>query len=168
MGLLVVGGLITFVLVWFAPQALFINVTVDEPVPVAVAKPSGSPPVVPSSAAASPTVPAPATVAQGSFRSLEHTTTGSALLLRLPDGSLVVRLENLDTSNGPDVRVTLSPLPADRGDRDYGDHLDLGALKGNKGNQNYTVPPGTDVERFRSVVIWCRRFSVGFGVAPLA
>ena len=79
-----------------------------------------------------------------------------------------MRLEELETSNGPDVHITLSPTPANRGDRDYGDYLDLGSLKGNRGNQNYTVPAGTDLTKFRSVVIWCRRFSIGFGVAPIA
>mgnify|MGYP006183142743 CR=1 FL=1 len=44
---------------------------------------------------------------------------------------------------------------------------DLGALKGNKGNQNYRIPNDVDPEQFKSAVIWCRRFTVGFGVAPL-
>jgi hypothetical protein len=159
-------GLVAFVVVWFAPQALFINNTVDEPRPAAAVMPSSSPgssPVSVVTAAAEPQM-----LASGAFHSLEHHTTGTALVLRLADGSMVVRLENLDTSNGPDVHVTLSPVPPDRGDRDYGDHLDLGTLKANRGNQNYAVPAGTDLARFHSVVIWCRRFSVGFGVAPIA
>jgi len=45
--------------------------------------------------------------------------------------------------------------------------IDLGPLKGNRGNQNYAVPAGTDLSKFKSAVIWCRRFLVGFGVAPL-
>jgi hypothetical protein len=28
------------------------------------------------------------------------------------------------------------------------------------GNQNYSVPAGTDLSRFRSVVIWWKRFSM--------
>ena len=120
---------------------------------------------------ASPTITAsaaPTTVSSESFRSLEHGTTGRALILRLGDGSIVVRLEDLDTSNGPDVHVTLSPAPSTAGDRDFGDYLDLGSLKGNRGNQNYGVPAGTDLTLFHSVVIWCKRFSVCFGVAPIA
>ena len=46
--------------------------------------------------------------------------------------------------------------------------IDLGALKGNRGNQNYVIPAGTDLSAFNSAVIWCRRFAVGFGVAPLS
>ena len=157
----VVGAFVSFVLIYFDPQAALINTTVNEPVPV----PAGS---SPSTGTVKSVITAPLTLAHGSFRSLEHNTTGTASLLRLADGSAVLRLENLDTSNGPDVHVTLSPTPPDRGLRDYGDYLELGGLKANHGNQNYPIPAGTDLTRFRSAVIWCRRFSVGFGVAPLS
>ncbi len=64
--------------------------------------------------------------------------------------------------------VYLSRLPAGLGWRDYGrEYLNLGPLKGNIGSQNYTIPTEADLAGFRSVVIWCRRFAVGFGVAPL-
>ena len=60
------------------------------------------------------------------------------------------------------------PATADAGNAALGDGaLDLGPLKGNVGNQNYVVPAGTDLSRYRSVVIWCRRFAVPFGAAPL-
>jgi electron transfer DM13 len=146
------AGIVVFVLVWFQPQKLIIEKTVHEAAPTASA-----------SALASATE-----LASGSFRSLEHPTRGAVHLIRLPDGSSVVRIEALDTSNGPDLRVYLSMHAADRDLHGYGDgYLDLGALKGNRGDQNYRVPAGTDIARFHSVVIWCRRFTVGFGVAPL-
>jgi hypothetical protein len=64
--------------------------------------------------------------------------------------------------------VYLSEIPASDDWHAYGErYLDLGALKGNRGDQNYEIPPGTDLTRFESAVIWCRRFTVGFGVAPL-
>src|SRR5947208_1164660 len=91
-------GLIVFVLVWFQPQKLFIEKTVNEGLPAATVQPTTSP-----SAATE--------IRSGAFRSLEHRTTGRARLLRLVDGSLVLRLEGLDTSNGPDLRVYLSELP---------------------------------------------------------
>lgn len=46
--------------------------------------------------------------------------------------------------------------------------VELGKLKGNLGNQNYTVPAGTDLSQFRSAVLWCQRFSVAFGAADLS
>ena len=151
-------GLGIFVLVWFQPQKLFIEKTVNEAAPIQT-----------PSAAASAAGARSAVLATGPFRSLEHKTTGTVRLLRLDDGSHVLRVEDLDTSNGPVLRVYLSELGPDLGWRDYGKrYLDLGGLKGNRGDQNYRVPAGTDVSKFKSVVIWCSRFSVGFGVAPLA
>jgi hypothetical protein len=160
----VILAAVGFGLYWFSPQALFLSNTVNEPPPaVAVLV---TPPV--TSASATPAVLLPVTVAQGSFRSLEHQTTGQAILLRFSNGTVILRIENLDTSNGPDVHVTLSPDASTTSERDYNSgYLDLGSLKGNKGNQNYLVPAGTDLSRYRSAVIWCKRFSVGFGVAPI-
>ena len=60
------------------------------------------------------------------------------------------------------MHVTLSPALSTGGDRDFATYLDLGSIKGNHGEQNYAVPAGTDIGRYRSVVIWCKRFSVGF------
>ncbi len=82
---------------------------------------------------------------------------------------LTLSLVDLDTSNGPDLRVILSPKPPAADDW-YGfddDAVELGRLKGNRGTQTYDVPDGLDVTTFASVVIWCERFSVGFGGAPL-
>ncbi len=45
--------------------------------------------------------------------------------------------------------------------------MELGRLKGNLGNQNYEIPAGTDLSKYRNAVVWCARFSVGFGVATL-
>jgi len=152
-------GFAVFVVVWFQPQKIFLESTVHEAAPVTSVVPSSS---TQSAAAA-------AEVASGRFRSLEHRTVGRARLIRLSDGSHVLRIENLDTSNGPDLRVYLSELPSNLGWRDYGEkYLELGKLKGNRGDQNYRVPGRVDVTKYQSVVIWCVRFKVGFGVAPLA
>src|SRR6266702_5575555 len=102
-------GLLIFVLVWFQPQKLFLNKIVNEPLPGVIqtageanrnATPGRSPP------------PGLQVVRSGSFRSLEHATTGTAIVLRRPAGRLVLRLERLTTSNGPDLRVYLSHVPA--------------------------------------------------------
>ncbi|TVL90442.1 DM13 domain-containing protein [Streptomyces sp. SAJ15] len=107
-------------------------------------------------------------LATGGFVSHEHGTSGTARTLRLTDGSRVLRLEDLNTSDGPDVRVYLSPRDADAAESGLGEGaVELGKLKGNIGNQNYTVPAGTDLSAFHSAVIWCKRFSVSFGAADL-
>ena len=45
--------------------------------------------------------------------------------------------------------------------------VELGKLKGTDGDQNYEVPNDVDLNKYRAVTIWCRRFSVNFGTAPL-
>jgi Electron transfer DM13 len=159
-------GLIIFVLVWFQPQKLFLNTTVNESVPGTVqTAPAGE---TGPSAAADGSPPGVQVLSSGSFRSLEHATTGKAIVLHGPGGSPILRLEHLSTSNGPDLRVYLSHVPASGDLHAYRTgFIDLGALKGNRGSQNYAIPAGTDLPAFKSAVIWCRRFAVGFGVAPL-
>jgi len=160
-----------FAVYWFAPWNLVVDRTVEEALPsIAPAElvDDGA-----GDAAADGDVGTddrgPATLSRGPFRSLEHATRGSALVVELADGSRLVRLEGLETSNGPDLRVILSSeAPQDDWHvYDDGELLDLGALKGNLGSSNYEIPDGTDLSDFQSVVVWCRRFSVGFGVAPL-
>lgn len=105
---------------------------------------------------------------EGDFRRLEHPTSGTAKVIELSDGRRFLRFEDLDTSNGPDLRVYLSEIEASDDWFAYGERfVDLGALKGNRGNQNYEIPDDVDLSRYESAVIWCRRFTVGFGVAPL-
>jgi Electron transfer DM13 len=168
---LVVAGAV-FVVVWFEPHKLLIEETVDEPVPTvgAPASDDTASPDAPTRDDARESEPSePKVLAMGSFQSLEHSTSGTAKILELPDGSLYLRFEDLDTSNGPDLRVYLSEIPASDDWHAYGErYLDLGALTGNRGSQNYVIPDDTDLARFKSAVVWCRRFTVGFGVAALA
>ncbi|HEX2075963.1 MAG TPA: DM13 domain-containing protein [Geodermatophilus sp.] len=154
-------------LIWFQPQKLFYDQRVDEALPSAAGQ---SAPVGtgggPAEGTATPA--APAVLAVGSFISREHETTGTARVLELPDGQVVVRLEGFATSNGPALFVYLSANPAHGEDGLFDDdYVDLGPLKGNVGDQNYVVPAGVDATDWTSVVIWCDRFSVSFGAADL-
>ena len=94
--------------------------------------------------------------AAGAFESLAHETTGRA---RVVGDKLT--LTRFETDAGPDLRVYLSTP-------DESDHVDLGGLKGNRGDQQYDIPRGTDLARYSDVLVWCRAFSVGFGRARLA
>ncbi|WP_326586757.1 DM13 domain-containing protein [Streptomyces sp. NBC_01294] len=167
---LVIGALIVLAaglalgLYWFEPWKLWVDRTVEEALPSTSAAPSVSGTATPA--------PGPVTVAQGTLISHEHTTTGTVRLLRLADGSHVLRLEDLDTSNGPDLRVWLTDAPVKEGREgwhvfDDGEHISLGALKGNKGDQNYAVPPEVNPADYTSLSIWCDRFDVSFGAARL-
>ncbi len=123
-------------------------------------------------ATAAPQQPAgPVAVATGSFKDADsfHRGKGQATIYRGGDGALLLRLEELDVTNGPDLHVVLSPHEdPDRSDEvKLEGYLDLGNLKGNRGNQNYPIPAGVDVSIFGSVVIYCKPFAVVFSVATL-
>ena len=93
----------------------------------------------------------------------EGSAKGTATVVRKTSGDRVLTLTNFAVNNGPDLRVYLAP-----GDgKDVSDHIDLGGLKGNKGNQKYDVPKSADIRKHRTVVIWCRSFTVAFARATL-
>jgi hypothetical protein len=111
----------------------------------------------------------PIVVLQGQFQDADsfHEGSGSATVYQLPDGGLTLRFEDFSATNGPDLHVLLASGPAPASSDDLGDYLDLGSLKGNVGNQNYEIPPGTDLSQFKSVVIYCVPFHVVFATATL-
>jgi len=164
----------------FQPWKLFTNTTVNEASPIAASAPAEPASATPTESAMASTSPdsstpptAPTVLSTGTFISHEHGTSGTAQIIELPDGSRVLRLENLDTSNGPDLKVWLTDAPVIDGPSgwlvfDDGAYVDLGSLKGNKGNQNYPIPADVDLSSLTSVAIWCDRFSVSFGAAELA
>ncbi len=101
------------------------------------------------------------TLAQGTFSgSTGHSVEGSALVLGDGGEQRFLRLDSFEATNGPDLKVYL------RADDDR--YVSLGALKGNIGSQNYEIPPEVDLATYRTVQIWCERFGVLFGDAPLA
>jgi Electron transfer DM13 len=169
----VVVALIAFVLIYFEPQTLFIDDRVDEPLPTVTSSDAGSTtPSTPSNGGGQSgqghSGPALEVLASGPFSSYEHSTTGRARVIRLGDGSRYLRFDHFETSNGPDVRVYLSAAPAGGpGDAFDDDYVELGELKGNIGDQNYAIPGDLRLSDFQSAVVWCKRFSVPFGAAPV-
>ena len=111
------------------------------------------------------------TLETGTFHGKVHNTSGRATIYREADGRLILRLTNFKTSNGPDVHVVL--IAAKDADDDANflksstERVELGTLKGNEGDQNYEIPPGTDLKKFQTVSIYCERFNANFGAAPL-
>ncbi|MGP3981188.1 DM13 domain-containing protein [Streptomyces sp. KR80] len=161
----------------FQPWRLWTDRTVNEALPSAA--PSSGPaerspePGGPGNSGEPDAQAGPVTLAVGEFITHEHPTTGTVKVLRLPDGSRVLRLENLDTSDGPDLRVWITDAPVKPGKAgwdvfDDGAYLSLGRLKGNKGSQNYALPADANLDIYTSVSIWCDRFNVSFGAAELA
>jgi hypothetical protein len=118
-------------------------------------------------AAADPAQPPPAVdieEARGRFRSGEHPTSGTAHVVRLRGGGRVLTLTGFETSPGPDLRVRLVAGAGTDGGADGA--IDLGALKGNRGDQQYRLPPEAP-RGGATVLIWCRAFSALFGAAEL-
>jgi hypothetical protein len=179
-GLLVV----LIVLVWFQPQALLFDRVVDEEFPGITSTPAATDGDLdvdepdesdePADDATATATPAPASdepiaLAVGSFESRNrYTVTGTATTYELPDGSRILRLEDFESTNGPDLFVYLTA--GDQADDDAtldADFVNLGVLRGNVGNQNYDLPAEVDLSRYDTVVIWCRRFTTSFGAADL-
>jgi hypothetical protein len=166
-GTAIVAGTVLWYL--FRPEALSLDRIVNEPLPVAehsISAMAESPAMVDSPMG----VKLPEKLAGGRFHSNAHETRGSAAVFLLADGRRVLRLTEFATANGPDVRVyfvAAANVQYEATAKEAG-LVDLGALKGNIGDQNYDIPADLDLTRFRAVPIWCRRFSVNFGAAPLA
>lgn len=162
----------------FQPWKLWTRSMVDEALPSVAAPaapgPADAPAPAPAAPAPGPAAPAPAAepvvLAEGQFVTQEHETTGLARVIELPDGSRFVRLEGFSTTDGPDLHVWVTDQSAggEWGKYDDGRYVALGKLKATDGNQNYAIPPDADLAGLTSVVIWCDRFNVAFGSAPLA
>ena len=73
-----------------------------------------------------------------------------------------------DRRHGPRrARLSQAAPASSDGDRFDDRYVELGELKGNIGNQNYTIPSSVNLDRYPAAVVWCKRFSVAFGAAPL-
>jgi hypothetical protein len=103
-------------------------------------------------------------IVSGTFVGLAHPTEGRVAVVEVGGAERRLTLTGFQTDPGPDLFVY---LVAGGNPEDVDDHESLGSLRGNKGNQQYTIPPGVDTERYDTVVIWCRAFSVAFGSASL-
>lgn len=158
---IVIGSAIVAVgITWylFRPELLFVNSTVNETLPMAV-----------SAMPVSNNAVEPMTLAQGMFHNGAHETKGTATIHQLSGGKRILRLTDFETSNGPDVHVYLVAAKdaADSETVKSAGFVDLGSMKGNIGDQNYDVPSDLDLNIYRAATIWCARFGVNFGTAPL-
>ena len=146
---------VVLLMAWYAfrPERLFVNQWVHEELPTA-------------QAANSPARP----LASGKFHSVAHATSGTATVYQLADGTRVLRFTDFKTSNGPDVHVYLVAADdaSDSESVTKAGFVDLGSIKGNIGDQNYTLSSGVDLSKYRAVSVWCKRFSVNFGAAALS
>ncbi len=156
--LIIVLGILALGAGWylFRPELLFVQKKVDEKFPEV------------TKAAVSSTQQ-PELLAQGAFHSVAHDTKGMASIFQLADGKRVLRFSNFETSNGPAVHVYLVAAD-DASDNDTvknAGFVNLGDIKGTTGDQNYELAADIDLNKYRAVTVWCQRFGVNFGTAPL-
>jgi Electron transfer DM13 len=106
-------------------------------------------------------------LASGNFEKSEHPTSGTAQIT-IQNGKKYLKFDSsFKSESGPDLFVILhrQDSPTSYGKADY---VSLGRLKKVAGQQMYSIPNGVDVAKFKSVVIWCRKFNATFGFAPLS
>ena len=166
-GAVVVALLLYLAFAVFGVQTLFYDEEVNED--FGAAAPASEDQTHPRTAATEPAPAGPVRVSGGEFHAVVHPGTGDAVVYRQDDGSYVLRLENLDIFNGPDLYV-YAVAANDANDSDTvlnSGFLNLGPLKGNRGNQTYELPADFDPEKHRSISVWCQRFSVNFATAPM-
>ena len=108
-------------------------------------------------------------LAKGEFHNADKAGSGTATIYQVADGKRVLRLTDFAVDNGPDLHVRLIAANDARNTTSVANtnHVELGKLKGNQGNQNYDLPENVDLSKYRVLSIWCNRFSVNFAAAPL-
>lgn len=122
-----------------------------------------APPSTPDARSDSKREAKPVELAFGSLTGADgHAASGSATLIREPDGKRVLTLTDLDADPGPDVNVYLS-TSTDGID----DAIDLGSLKGEVGNQQYSIPDDADLSDYDDLVLWCKPFTTRIATAEL-
>jgi hypothetical protein len=169
-------GVVLLVVGWWLLKPLFIDKEINEALPMAsqieqgIEKPADKGKETGEMENKNPTMPVAdketaklTSMFEGAFVDGEpgHHAKGKVVTVVNGD-TTILRLEDLDATNGPDLHLFLAK-PGSK----TGDGINLGKLKGNIGNQNYELPQNTDLSVYSKVVIYCKQFSVDFGYSEL-
>lgn len=151
--LIIIIVLVVLAIAWylFRPEKLLISSKVNEDFPQITE--TGNPKII----------------YDGNFKGVAHDGEGVATIYDMGEDNRVLRFTDFAVSNGPDVHVYLVAAedPMDSKTVKASEIYELGPIKGNIGNQNYDLGPDVDLDKYKSVVIWCKRFGVNFAVAQL-
>jgi hypothetical protein len=90
----------------------------------------------------------------------EHDVEGKILVLE-QNNQKILRFEDFYTINGPNLHIYL----VDSNNTDQ--FIDLGEIKATKGNVNYQLPDGIDLNKFNQVRVYCVPFKKVFSYAIL-
>jgi hypothetical protein len=172
----IVPLIVLFPLMWFLFSSLFITVELDEPSPLDDVE------MIEDQEVADTTVDEtemdnivevvqddvvekddampnqPSILYKADFEPDAHDVEGHALVIKTDDAT-VLRFEDFETINGPELHIYLS---TSLGNDDF---VDLGVIKATEGNVNYDVPEDVDLEQYNNVLVWCKPFGVLFSYA---
>jgi hypothetical protein len=148
--LLIAVSIPVLVALWWAfrPEKLWINQTVNEAAPFDT---SGDPDPI--------------------FTGQFGGKAGRITVFKKPNGQEYLRLKDLTISGDADAHVELAKsgeVTQAQGAAKAGlGSIDLGSLKTSQGDQNYDLPPATDLAKYDTVVIYNKRTSAILGSAKL-
>jgi hypothetical protein len=151
---------------WWTISPLFITRTLNEELPVRATPTTVPTAATGASSAATAASTGPRILATGQLQRVDdlHRGTGPVSLVE-QDGKTFLRFENVAIQNGPDLHVYLARGLG--GMYDGSRDLYLGALKATNGSFNYELPASASLGDYKSVVVWCRAFTVLFTWADL-
>ncbi len=89
-----------------------------------------------------------------------HEVSGRVAIYEI-NNQKILRFEDFNTVNGPDLFIYLAT------DATATDFVNLGEIKATKGNVNYDLPVGVDLNKYDTVLVWCKQFKVLFSYAEL-
>jgi hypothetical protein len=92
---------------------------------------------------------------------------GNVTIGKASDGKNVLRFENFNSANGPDLHVYLTREASPSGDAQIKSGIEIGKLKATQGSLNYELDPSIDLSQYKAVAIYCKTASVVFGYANL-
>ncbi|MCB1883751.1 MAG: DM13 domain-containing protein [Geminicoccaceae bacterium] len=102
------------------------------------------------------------TLALGRFRGASgHGTAGTARIASTKDGYVLELGPDFAFDGAPDPRLGFG------NDGTYDPASDIGPLRSTTGYQAYPLPADFDPGKHGEVYVWCRKYGVPLGVAPL-
>ena len=146
-------AIIVIPIVWYLISPAFIVVEMNETSPLGALNGSVT-------SANVTLIERPAVILQGEFKPSAHDVSGKAKIIEV-EGKRILRFEDFETINGPDLFIYLSK---DLSNKDF---VDLGEIKATKGNVNYNLNSSVDISKYKNVLVWCRAFRVLFSYAEL-
>jgi hypothetical protein len=169
--LLITLGLILaawFAFGFFEIQALFINTEIQDDLSIIKNKNTE---VTTKNALTDETESKTVKIKSGKFQQGDSTYSINGNVL-IDETKKALALSEFNVTNGPDlfvylVKATTSTNESIKEAVDKNQYVIVDELKGNQGNQLYTLPNSVDINEYTHVSIWCKRFSRNFGFAEL-